>query len=642
MLWLAAPSRIGRIIMNRFLLGAALSGDALSRRRPPRTMPPCADSPDALPPVRHSPREPMNNRSIHERVAAFVLLCSAVAASATAQTIPQAGLRVWLKADAGVTTSGGSVTAWADQSAAANGFTQAAPAQRPTLVASQVNGLPAIHFDGTQQLQGAGPGFTLNGATIFTLARYTVASSNNDYLYAIGSPGFSGSQMALSRTNGTAPYHYDGSSQHIENDPWSAIPANEWAVFSQTFGATSPVSHDLRRNAVSALSSTALNPYAADASAFVIGNWSSGSYRFVGDLVEMIVYDYALSPVARRDVEDYLRARAGLPPFVDQIYRDLSQFSVVQYEMNAQPDAQWVLKQANTAVDQLVNADPSIFLSDFDVVNTELRGRIGSGSAPDFMGFVFGYQDRGHFYLFDWKKVTASYQNFGVANAGMSIRKVHVVGAGDPTGPDLWGSADTPNITTLFDNTIPWVNGVDYDIRLRFRPGDFEVTVFDGATVMVQWSSQDTTYLSGKFGYYINSLQGVRFGSITLDAIPVGSGCGAGPVPPSLHMNAPILGETLALRLFDGAPNAAGFLAASGIPAAPLALGSGCTAFVDLATFIQFLPVATDAAGAWSLFLPLPYQPSLVGVTLITQVALLPTAGPLGVDLSNGVVLTVQ
>ncbi len=479
----------------------------------------------------------------------------------------------------------------------------------------------------------------LQAATIFTLARYTVPSSDNDYLYTLGLPGASGSQMALPRTSGSEPYHYDGSIVNTNSSSWSAIGANQWYVFSQVYGGTSANAQCLFRNTVPILTSTATNPYSANASTCVIGNYSSGSFHFVGDLVEFLVYDRALSDAERRQVEEYLRSRAGLPPFADDLYRDLSDWTVVQYEFNAQPDAQWVLHEANTAVDQLVNCDASILLADFDATNTVVSGRFGSGSAPDYMGFVFGYQNRGSYYLFDWKKTTESW--FGIGNVGMTLRKIHVPLGADPTGFDLWQSVDTPNVTTLFDNAIPWVAGIDYDFTLSFRPGNFTIEVRNGPTLLQAWTSSDSTYTSGRFGYYVNSLQNVRFGQITLSGLPIGMGCGQNPTPPTLVASAPIFGEVWTVRLTGAAPLASGLLALSSPPPSPLNLGL-CSVEIDLTNYLTLSPLTTDALGTASFTLPLPQSPTFPGLDLVVQALIAPTSGPFGFDLSNAVLMRTQ
>lgn len=81
--------------------------------------------------------------------------------------IPQSGLSLWLKADAGVTTSGSNVTAWADQSG--NGK-NATASGTPTLVANSLNGKSGISLDG----EGSNDGFLTS--PIFSLAYNTPIS----------------------------------------------------------------------------------------------------------------------------------------------------------------------------------------------------------------------------------------------------------------------------------------------------------------------------------------------------------------------------------------------------------------------------------------------------------------------------------
>jgi hypothetical protein len=117
----------------------------------------------------------------------------------------------------------------------------------------------------------------------------------------------------------------------------------------------------------------------------------------------------------------------------------------------------------------------------------------------------------------------------------------------------------------------------------------------------------------------------------------LGAGCGGGFPPPSLVSTAPILGLPLTLSLANAAPLRPGLVAASLRPPLGLSLGGACTLFADLAEPLAFLPLNTDAAGAWSLGLLLPSECDLEGIAVIAQAAVFGTAGPLGLDLSNGV-----
>ncbi|BCX46694.1 T9SSC-terminal target domain-containing protein [Haloferula helveola] len=440
----------------------------------------------------------------------FIPLFAILVIGGTAAALPplDSDIHAWFVADAGVTTDGTEVLEWTDQ---VGGFTMTPPIDGPELLPNQVNSLPSLYFDGSTQLTGSLGATPLSSASIFALFRCTLENGNNDYVYTLGTDGGSGSQMALSRDTGNRAYHYDGA---LENQSVNgAMPGDTWFVSSQIFGEDGPNSHDLYLNGSAVVRSNASGPYSANVTGCVIGNWSSGLYRHVGDLVELIVYDRTLSESERTEVEEYLRQKASIPAFFKPEAEVLSDWEVIQYELGAQPDANWTFDLGGTRADQSTNADASILLSDIDVAYKVVWGQFGSGSAPDFMGFVFGYQDRGHYYLFDWKKTTDSYLSFGAATSGMRLTAFHVDGA-DPSGRDFWASDIAANTTVLEQNNIPWADGVDYDFSLSFTPGAFTIRVWEGETVIQTWTVADTTHTSGRFGYFINSLQNVRFGQV--------------------------------------------------------------------------------------------------------------------------------
>jgi hypothetical protein len=65
-----------------------------------------------------------------------------------ASPIPTTGLQLWLRADAGVTLKGSTVSRWADQSGNGNHATQLDHERRPLFVRAALNGNPALRFDG--------------------------------------------------------------------------------------------------------------------------------------------------------------------------------------------------------------------------------------------------------------------------------------------------------------------------------------------------------------------------------------------------------------------------------------------------------------------------------------------------------------
>jgi len=122
--------------------------------------------------------------------------------------------------------------------------------------------------------------------------------------------------------------------------------------------------------------------------------------------------------------------------------------------------------------------------------------------------------------------------------------------------------------------------------------------------------------------------------------VSAGTGCGGAGMP-VFGCNAPRIGTNVLLTLTGGSPNAAGFVYGGGVPVAPYPLGSGCEVQLDPSSAISLVPVMTNSTGAWSMGLPIPSDSNLVGVQAALQVALFSTPGPLGFDLSNGLIVTV-
>jgi hypothetical protein len=122
--------------------------------------------------------------------------------------------------------------------------------------------------------------------------------------------------------------------------------------------------------------------------------------------------------------------------------------------------------------------------------------------------------------------------------------------------------------------------------------------------------------------------------------VSLGTGCG-GAGSPVFGCSGPRIGQNVFLSLTSGTPNAAGYVYGGGIPPSPYPLGSGCVVQVDMGSAIPFLPVVTNGTGAWWNGLLIPSNHNLVGVPIALQIALFNTSGPLGFDLSNGLIVTI-
>src|SRR4029079_7908697 len=152
-----------------------------------------------------------------------------------------------------------------------------------------------------------------------------------------------------------------------------------------------------------------------------------------------------------------------------------------------------------------------------------VTGKFGvhTTSDDDIIGFVFGWQDPEHTYLFDWKQTTQADGTCGTANAGASLKKISSATALD-TCADLCDSAGTTKVTPLVASTVNptgWMDNVDYDLKLNFRPCASTIEVVQGATKVVWITSNDTTYRSGKFGFFNYSQEAVRYEFFSISPI---------------------------------------------------------------------------------------------------------------------------
>jgi hypothetical protein len=152
-----------------------------------------------------------------------------------------------------------------------------------------------------------------------------------------------------------------------------------------------------------------------------------------------------------------------------------------------------------------------------------VTGKFGvhTTSDDDLIGFVFGWQDPQHTYLFDWKQATQTDGTCGTANAGASLKLISSSTALDKCA-DLWDSNGTTKVTPLVTTTVNpmgWEDNVDYDLTLSFRPGAITIEVMNGTTKVVSITSHDTTYRSGKFGFFNYSQEAVRYQFFSISPI---------------------------------------------------------------------------------------------------------------------------
>jgi len=224
--------------------------------------------------------------------------------------IPLANLKLWLKADAGITKDGSNyVSQWDDMSGNGNHAVQSTGGSQPLWVDNQLNGKPVLRFDGIDDFMNSAIS-NVSNITIFCVVKSALTSAwvGGFSLYNTGSPLDYDINMGISIighasqngkywfTKDGANYTYNnGSITNYETIEIQSINNNTIATYYNGIGLQS---YNI--------------PAFFNINSYVIGaRWvlSVINYYMSCDFSEIILYDDTLSAAQRQQVEQYLRTK---------------------------------------------------------------------------------------------------------------------------------------------------------------------------------------------------------------------------------------------------------------------------------------------------------------------------------------------
>ncbi|MBS1954390.1 MAG: chitobiase/beta-hexosaminidase C-terminal domain-containing protein [Cyanobacteria bacterium SZAS-4] len=230
--------------------------------------------------------------------------------------VNRTGMAVWLKSDFGVLTSGSNVTDWTDMSGSGNTASQSNNSKRPALVTGAVNGLPTLTFNGsTQFLQSpAGLADFTAGASAFIVTKPT-SIVNNARFFDFGN-GATSNNLYLSETttNGTNLYAYSGSTASHVTSP-SGVTAGQYQIVEAVHDGTGAAF--LYTNGVQGGQGLVNNLTNTSRSGNYFGTDFAKALFFSGEIAEVLIYNTAITPAQRANVESYLAAKyaiTSMPP----------------------------------------------------------------------------------------------------------------------------------------------------------------------------------------------------------------------------------------------------------------------------------------------------------------------------------------
>ncbi len=230
-----------------------------------------------------------------------------------------ADMRLWLKADAGV-TGATPVTAWADQSA--NGYSAVAVGNSPNLLTNQINNNPALDFTSASQqylriANGVLGSTTYNDAWVYVISTADLNQNQTSFFEATtGGEYFD----ALIPWSGTLYYDF-GNSAGIGriSGAWGGTYGtyNMWTLGSSTStttpnGTRKTVSRD---GGVIFSSNNNDNTTGANQPFLIGGGYSSGvgtTNPFDGRIAEMIVYAEVPTELEQEKIQSYLAIKYGI------------------------------------------------------------------------------------------------------------------------------------------------------------------------------------------------------------------------------------------------------------------------------------------------------------------------------------------
>ncbi len=217
--------------------------------------------------------------------------------------ISRSGLKLWLRSDTISLSSGSSVEQWDDQSGLGNKAVSSAPASSPLFQTGILSGKPSVRFDGSNDFLTIPSLATFNPTQISSIAvvRRTTGSGAATVVEKFDPALNTGFTMDFS--NATSPWM-----SVLTNSVSGTLLANSFGILEGIYNQSQNI---ITISGGAAISSNFSSPLTATTTPFYLGG--RGSQRpFAGDILEVLVYDRAISLSERQEIASYLFLKYGL------------------------------------------------------------------------------------------------------------------------------------------------------------------------------------------------------------------------------------------------------------------------------------------------------------------------------------------
>lgn len=238
-------------------------------------------------------------------------------------------LALWLDAAKGVTVSGSTVTAWADQSGNSNNAAASVAGQEPTFLTTSINNRPAVRFVATGSVMKVADSASLNPASITVIAVFTrQAGSTNDAKLICrpfdtaesgGAPFYSWSAAArFAGTDALAIEAHTGGGTLSVSDTTATFADATPHMFMAMYDSGGPTMSAFVSGVTAPLNAPGTAPTGPIDYTEVGQNIWIGSSPYAdhleGDIAELIIYGGTMTADERLRIQSYLNAKYALYP----------------------------------------------------------------------------------------------------------------------------------------------------------------------------------------------------------------------------------------------------------------------------------------------------------------------------------------
>ncbi len=225
-------------------------------------------------------------------------------------TITNQSLRLWLRADLGVTNNGsGQISTWVDQSGNTNNATQSTAGSKPLYVTNALNGLPVVHFDGTNYYFTVNMLNVMNNTTgaeaLLVIRAATNLPTSNRGLWNVGGSG-AAYWTYYPNTSGEIADCFGSAVNYNYDIGVPAQPLNQYHLYevsAQTNNWMAWINGSLLCQETN---------YTYGYAPSDLGRTSGGVAYFAGDIAEILVFGRPLSSVERNTVYSYVNNKYAL------------------------------------------------------------------------------------------------------------------------------------------------------------------------------------------------------------------------------------------------------------------------------------------------------------------------------------------